>query len=110
MTDFKLSFIPVIKKVAEDFTPSTFTPFARRFTDERARSLKELKTLYDDVRRMHYASRYAEELAISAICHPIFENLKHRIPEQLIDPFGLGLIHLTRLETTILEFPDIEWD
>jgi hypothetical protein len=110
MAEFKLGFIPVIKKVAEDFTPSTFTPFTRRFTDERARSLSELIALYSEVREMHYASRYSDDKANFAICQPIFRDFEDRVPEQLREPYAKALVKLTGLEDTILEFPDVEWD
>ena len=30
----------------DDFLPSAFTPFARRFTDEKARDLRDTRELY----------------------------------------------------------------
>ena len=76
MTDFKLSFIPVIKKVAEDFTLHLHALCAKVYGSNRStKSQKNLKTLYDEVRRMRYASRYAEELAASVrYAIRIFEN------------------------------------
>ncbi len=111
MADWKhLGFIPVAAKVADDFTPSTFTPFTRRFTDERARSLSELRALYGEVRQMHYASRYADEDAVTSVCAPIANDFGARLPEALYRPFARALIDLVNLETTIFEFPEIAWD
>jgi hypothetical protein len=111
MADFKnFLVLPVATKVADDFMPSTFTPFARRFTDERARNLSELRILYAEVRAMHYASPYAEELAVVAACSPVVEDLRDRLSETLHAPFAHAILGLTRLETTIFEFPEIKWD
>ena len=111
MVDIKsFAIIPLATKVVDDFTPSTFTPFSRRFTDERARSLSELRTLYNEVRSMHYASKYAEEGAVVAVCSPIVLDLRDRLPDTLFDAFARTLLGLMHLETTIFEFPEIKWD
>jgi hypothetical protein len=39
--------------------PSPFTPFLRRFTDERARGLSDTIALYNEVRRAYRASAWA---------------------------------------------------
>src|ERR1700730_14615861 len=44
--------------------PSPFTPFLRRFTDERARDLSETIALYNEVRAAHLASAWAKEDAV----------------------------------------------
>ncbi|HWA92085.1 MAG TPA: hypothetical protein VG889_18745 [Rhizomicrobium sp.] len=105
-----VSFVPVVTKIADDFAPSTYTPFTRRFTDERARSLAELRALYDEVRRMHYASPYAREDAVVAVCSRILGSFGGRVPEALQRPFSRTLVDLANLETTIFEFPEIKWD
>jgi hypothetical protein len=110
MAEFKIGFVPVIKRVTDDFTPSTFTPFARRFTDERARSLKELKALYDEVRAMHYSSPYADDKAIFELCRPIFQNFADSVPEELHEAFAGALVRITGMEETIWEFPDLDWN
>jgi hypothetical protein len=104
-----LSFVPVVTKIVDDFTPSTFTPFSRRFTDERARNLSELRALYDEVRRMHYASPYAGEDAVVNTCGRIVGSFGG-MPEALHGPFSRTLLNLANLETTIFEFPEIRWD
>jgi len=106
----KFAIIPIATKITDDFLPSTFTPFSRRFTDERARSLSELRALYDEVRSMHYASRYAEEDAVVSVCTPIALDLQDRLPETLRGPFVHAVVDITHLETTIFEFPEIKWD
>src|ERR1700729_1850300 len=104
-----LSFVPVVTKIADDFTPSTFTPFSRRFTDERARNLSQLRALYDEVRRMHYASPYADEDAVVNTCGRIVGSFGG-LPDALHGPFSRTLLNLANLETTIFEFPEIKWD
>jgi hypothetical protein len=47
----------------DDWTPSAFTPFARRFTDERALNLRETQQLYDRVRARHQAFRADQKFA-----------------------------------------------
>ncbi|MBI4273943.1 MAG: hypothetical protein HY659_04520, partial [Rhizobiales bacterium] len=47
--------------------PSPFTPFLRRFTDERARDLSETIALYDEVRAAHRASVWAKADAIERV-------------------------------------------
>jgi hypothetical protein len=43
---------------------NAWTPFLRRFTDERARELAETKQLYEDVRARHGASQWADKEVI----------------------------------------------
>lgn len=47
--------------------PSAFTPFLRRFSDERARELSETITLYDQVRAVHCGSMWAQEESIARV-------------------------------------------
>ena len=47
--------------------PSPFTPFLRRFTDERARDLSDTIALYNEVRSAYHASAWAREDAIERV-------------------------------------------
>ena len=94
----------------EPYKPAVFTPFLRRFTDERARDLGQLRTLYNEVRSMHFKSRYAAEGAAVDSGTPVYAHYIDQLPESLITPFCGVLNELTRLEQTIFEFPEIKWD
>ena len=93
----------------EDFGPSAFTPFVRRFTDERARDLEDTKALYERVRALHFASRYCEEFAsirltdeVYAACPSVSEPLR---------PVILEAIYATLLrEAPIFQCPKIDLD
>src|SRR4051812_29528920 len=89
---------------------SVFTPFLRRFTDERARDIGQLRALYNDVRSMHFRSKYAEETAIYKAGSTVYSDFIDRLPEPLVTPFAGALSELTRLEQTIFDFPEIKWD
>jgi len=94
----------------DDFTPSTFTPFLRRFTDERIRDTRELAALYDEVRAMHRRSVFSAEGAVITASAPIYAERIEDLPEPLVTPFSGTLSALTRMERTIFEFPEIKWN
>ena len=94
----------------DDFTPSVFTPFFRRFTDERVRDLQGLRALYAEVRALHANSRYAEDQTRIALGTPIYGEFIDEMPEPLVNSFCSTLDRFIRLETTILDFPIIKWD
>ncbi|WP_157083452.1 ATP-binding protein [Bradyrhizobium manausense] len=92
--------------------PSVFTPFLRRFTDERARDLAETIDLYNQVRAAHLRSIWAREDSIARINTYIAEQVG-----ELIDlPSSAALLkvldrcqeEILALETTIFSFPDID--
>jgi hypothetical protein len=93
----------------DDFTPSVFTPFLRRFTDERARDLQGLRALYNNVRVLHGNSKYANDEARIALGTPIYSTFIDDVPEPLVTSFCNTLDRFIRMETTILDFPDIRW-
>ena len=94
----------------DPFKPSAFTPFFRRFTDERARDLREIRALYDTVRAQHYASPYCEADAVIKFGVPIYEKYSERYSGDVLTYITAVLSELTRAETTIFTFPEIEWD
>lgn len=94
----------------DDFRPSAFTPFLRRFTDERARDLVQLRALYQEVRGLHFASKYAEPDAIHETGYTVYCHFRDLLPAALKLPFDNALENLMGLETTIFAFPDIKWD
>src|SRR3954467_1529193 len=91
----------------DDFTPSAFTPFLRRFTDERARDLTDTKDLYRRVQALHVASPYADDNAQWSITSDIFSGVRHVLPDALFDPLYGALNDILQLEPTIFEFPNV---
>lgn len=89
---------------------SVFTPFVRRFTDERALDLRELKKLHADVQRTHLGSRYAGANARTEIGSLIYEEFSGLVAEPMRAPFCITMDEVLKLETTIFEFPRLDWD
>ena len=94
----------------EPFKPSAFTPFLRRFTDERARDLADLRALYQQVRTLHNASPYSDEGAIYQVGGDLYNKYADLFPDELLTPIAGLLSSITRLEKPIFEFPEIKWD
>lgn len=87
---------------------SAFTPFLRRFTDERARDLDDTKQLYREVRALHLASPYCADDAVLRFVSDIFDGVgKDRAPtEPVVRSAFIALLKLVEQEKTIFEFPD----
>ena len=51
-------------KKSDDYIPELYTPFFRRFTDERARDIGETVALYNSVRARYFSSPYSHDKAI----------------------------------------------
>jgi len=93
---------------------SVYTPFLRRFTDERALELADTIALYRSVRASWRASRWADANAV--------ERLSNQLASDVIEQAGLpnsralceALDRCQRkviaLETTIFSCPDLNWD
>ncbi len=95
----------------DDFKPSVFTPFARRFTDERARDLSDTKELYARVRAMHLRSRYADERQANIeLGGQIYGAVMDRLSEPVLPHFSQLIDRMLRSEKTIFEFPTIDLD
>jgi hypothetical protein len=94
--------------------PSPFTPFLRRFTDERARDLSDTIALYNEVRAAHRASVWSKDDAIERVHGYIVERIAE-IVDLPASPSLLAALDrcqkaLLALETTIFSSPQIEWD
>jgi hypothetical protein len=94
----------------DTFGPSAFTPFLRRFTDERLRDTRELSALYAEVRAMNQRSKYRETDAAIQTSLPVYRRLIDDLPEPLGAEFAGTLSSLTQMEKTIFEFPEIKWN
>ncbi|MGX1412820.1 ATP-binding protein [Bradyrhizobium elkanii] len=99
-------------KLPKYIPPSPFTPFLRRFTDERARELSETVALYDEVRAAHFASMWAREDSIARVNTYIAEQ----VGEIIELPTSITLVKaldrcqeaVLALETTVFSFPEID--
>lgn len=101
------------KSLSSEYSrPSVFTPFLRRFTDERARDLSETVALYNQVRAAHLRSMWAREDSIARIN----TYIAVRVGEMIKLPSSPALLkvldrcqeEILALETTIFSFPDID--
>jgi hypothetical protein len=95
----------------DDFTPSVFTPFARRFTDEKARDLRDTRELYARVRTLHQRSRFADERQANIeIGGRIYGVVMDRLSEPLSPVFSQLIDRLLQAEKPIFAFPAIDFD
>ena len=85
--------------------PSPFTPFLRRFTDERARDLADTKRLYDEVTARHRASRWSEDNIIDELAMAILGAIDVLVPECLVPPLYYATVEILKLETPIFASP-----
>jgi hypothetical protein len=96
--------------MAEPPGPSVFTPFLRRFTDEKARDLSDTRELYRQVRAQHLASNYADSEARTKVGGVIYSDFNEFIPEPLVPIFCRTLEAILALETTIFDLPEQNFD
>ena len=95
----------------EAFKPSTYTPFLRRFTDERARDLSELRALYREVGALYAASPCSSEGALYDIGTPLYGKFAGMFPDDaVLTPLAELMRAVTELEAPMFEFPEIQWD
>jgi hypothetical protein len=94
--------------------PSPFTPFLRRFTDERARDLSETKALYEEGRTAHLASLWSKDDAIERVNGFVAELVGKVVglPESKVILEALDRCQKAALalETTIFTSPKVNWD
>lgn len=86
--------------------PSVYTPFFRRFTDERARDSKETRELYESVRARHFSSPYSKEDAVKSFVLSIAKELQ----TPLLIPFCVAMDEVLRVEDSIFGFPEVNLD
>lgn len=93
---------------------SVFTPFLRRFTDERARDLSDTIALYSRVTSQHRASVWSHESAVEKV----FDFVADRVSElaetpksvRVMEALYTCLIESIALETTIFTTVEIDWN
>ena len=93
---------------------SVYTPFLRRFTDEPARELAETIALYHEVRSAHERSPFAQMDIVERISGHCAEAIAGvvTVPEYrpLLDALERCRSMLIAQETTIVSFPEIDWN
>lgn len=94
--------------------PSAFTPFLRRFTDERARDLAETKSLYRAVKAAHEASTYSRSDIVEITSNVISETVTKvaDLPPSMALAEALDTCQqsVLSLETVLFTFPEVDWD
>ena len=101
-------------KLPKFVPPSPFTPFLRRFTDERARDLSETIALYNEVRSAYLASAWSKENAIERVSNFVADWIGKVVdlPASMTLATALDRCQqeVLALETTIFSSPKIDWD
>jgi|SRR6266545_4055706 len=93
--------------------PSVYTPFLRRFTDERAHDLAETGRLYHRVTTAHRKTVWASEDAIERVSNHIASLISDIV--DLPDYLPLGKVlddfqhELLALETTVFSSPNVDF-
>jgi hypothetical protein len=92
--------------------PSPYTPFLRRFTDERANDLAETKRLYRRVTTAHRRSVWSRPDAIERISNFVVERVLEVVDLPDYEPLGQAFDTLQRellaLERTIFSTPNAD--
>ncbi|MEW8309335.1 MAG: type IV secretion system DNA-binding domain-containing protein [gamma proteobacterium symbiont of Ctena orbiculata] len=92
--------------------PSAYTPFFRRFTDERARELSDSKQLFSEVTKQYLASGWADNSAFSALqeeLQPQVEELDG-IPDSLKGSFTKFYATLLSKEKYLYQIEEVNWN
>lgn len=89
---------------------SVFTPFLRRFTDERAHDIADTARLYHEVRQAHNRSRIAHPNAISELAGSIVDRVLDlaAIPnyDVLTEAFDNCQTAISEQQNVLFSFPD----
>jgi hypothetical protein len=93
--------------------PSAYTPFLRRFTDERARDLSDTIALYNRVRNRFQNSVWSLDDAIERVSNHIATCVLEQVSLPEITEAAAALdrcqTNVLELETTIFTCPAIHW-
>lgn len=90
--------------------PSVFTPFLRRFTDEKSRDIAETKALYEAVTARHRATRWSKDEAAEDLAEYIFGEIDAPVPKTLGVPTFDLIAELLKLEKPIFDTPESDLD
>jgi len=86
----------------EEYKPFVYTPFFRRWTDERARDVAETQALYASVRARYFSSPYAKDDAIKDFVLRLADlESPHAIH------FCIAMDGVLQMEDSIFGFPEV---
>jgi hypothetical protein len=85
--------------------PSAFTPFARRFTDERARDLTDTIALYQQVKERYLSAKHLKPGSRVHVGGTIYSSFREQVPDALDSIFCQTLDAILALEKPMFEFP-----
>ncbi|HLK57620.1 MAG TPA: hypothetical protein VKU00_13730 [Chthonomonadaceae bacterium] len=83
---------------------SVFTPFFRRFTDERARDVDDTRALLTKMRAQHQASAYAADGALAEVTARIYSEMDYLQPP-VDEAFWVAIYQMLAMETAIFDCP-----
>lgn len=83
--------------------PSVFTPFLRRFTDEKSRDLTETRVLLAEITKRHGDSGLGDSDRIEIIAQTIMDVIVDELPEQLVQPAYCLVMDLLELEKPMFD-------
>lgn len=91
--------------------PTAYTPFLRRFTDERALDLDDLKRLYARVRSQLQSDIWGNPQTFESFGRIVIEAVDElvTVPGPFAEPLYLCLFRILETENTIFNFPDIDF-
>ncbi|MCU7866442.1 MAG: hypothetical protein KZQ92_21010 [Candidatus Thiodiazotropha sp. (ex Lucinoma borealis)] len=92
--------------------PSAYTPFLRRFTDERARELTDSKRLFEEVTGRYSRSGWGDQSAIRFLFSSLHSKVEELggIPSALTDPFTSLSTGLLSLESVLFPIEEVDWE
>jgi hypothetical protein len=92
---------------------SVYTPFLRRFTDEKARDIADTAVLYGQVKHAHDASIWSSSDIVDRIHHHcvdiIGEIVSLPTSPPVLDALDRCQKAVIEQESTIVSFPEIDW-
>lgn len=88
---------------------NVYTPFERRFTDERAISIGETRALHDRVGKMHAQSDYADDEYCYCLAESTTKNVAAELPNALKVEFFEAIYTTFRMEKPVFEMPAVDF-
>ena len=93
--------------------PSAYTPFLRRFTDERARDLADTISLYERVTAKRRVTIWSRDNVLANVSKLAFRQIAEIVPlptqAAIADSLIACQIEILALEHTIFVTPEIDW-
>lgn len=92
--------------------PSAYTPFLRRFTNERARELTDSRYLFEEVSARYKASGWSDQSAIFTLLSDLSIRVDELggIPDSIENPFTQFSTALLSLESALFPIEEVDWN